>query len=115
MPAAMFSSAAVDYDQLALQELDSVVNGTDTATAGFDPVMRERLTPAAVAEAWAAYQSQLGDYQAHGNPVRMKQGELTVVYVPLQMARGAGQFQIAFHENGEIAGMFLLNPTVPAR
>lgn len=105
--------AAMDYDALALDELDKIVNGADGVTAGFDPTMQQRLSADGVAAGWAAYQKQFGDYQSHGDPEDVSRGDLTVVNVPLKMARKPGQFRITFHRDGHIAGLFLLKTGVP--
>jgi hypothetical protein len=107
------ASADVDYDQLALDELDKIVNGTDDVTAGFDPVMQQRLSAEQVAAAWSAYQQQFGNYQAHGDPADVERGEFTVVDVPLTMAHGPGLFRVAFHQDGHIAGLFVLKAGTP--
>jgi hypothetical protein len=110
---AAFTPAAVDYDRLALDELDKIVNGADGVTAGFDPTMQQHLSAEGVAANWEAYQGQFGDYQSHGDPEDLTRGEITVVNVPLEMARVPGQFRIAFHPDGQIAGLFLLRTGVP--
>ncbi len=105
--------AAVDYDQLALDELDKVVNGSDEVTSGFGDTMQQRLSAEQVAAGWAAYQQQLGNYQSHGDPADVPRGALTVVDVPLTMERGPGLFRITFDPDGRIAGLFLLKSGTP--
>jgi hypothetical protein len=110
---APYTPGAVDYDRLALDELDKIVNGADGVTAGFDSTMRQHLSQEDMAANWAAYQAQFGDYQSHGEPEDLTRGEITVVNVPLEMAHAPGQFRIAFHADGQIAGVFLLRTGVP--
>jgi hypothetical protein len=115
-PAAVSPSAdaaAVDYDQLALDELDKIVNGSDEVTSGFDDTMQQRLSADQVAASWAAYQKQFGNYQSHGDPADVPRGALTVVDVPLTMERGPGLFRTTFDPDGHIAGLFLLKSGTP--
>jgi uncharacterized protein DUF3887 len=105
--------SVVDYDQLALDELDKVVNGSDEVTSGFDDAMQQRLSADQVAASWAAYQQQFGNYQSHGEPADVPRGALTVVDVPLTMERGPGLFRVTFDPDGHIAGLFLLKSGTP--
>ena len=105
--------SAVDYDQLALDELDKIVNGSDEVTSGFDDTMQQRLSADQVAASWAAYQKQFGNYQSHGDPTDVPRGALTVVDVPLTMERSPGLFRVTFDPDGHIAGLFLLKSGTP--
>jgi hypothetical protein len=106
-------SSTVDYDQLALDELDKIVNGSDEVTSGFDDTMQQRLSADQVAASWAAYQKRFGNYQSHGDPADVPRGALTVVDVPLTMERSPGLFRVTFDPDGHIAGLFLLQSGTP--
>ncbi|QTI48848.1 DUF3887 domain-containing protein [Streptomyces nojiriensis] len=102
------------YDTVAVETLDSIVNGDFTAaTARFDPTLRKLLPPDALARAWAVYQDELGRYRSHGGPEDTSSGRFTVVGIPLSMEREAGEFRVTFHEDTSIAGLFFLRAGVP--
>ncbi|MGW7098759.1 DUF3887 domain-containing protein [Streptomyces sp. NPDC054838] len=107
--------AQTRYDRIALQTLDAIANGRFTAaTAHFDPTVRKLLPPAALAQAWQAYQTAFGRYRSHGDPKDVASGGFTVVQVPLSMEHRAGEFRVNFHEDGTIAGLWFLKTGVPA-
>ncbi|MEZ0051784.1 hypothetical protein ABIA30_002792 [Mycobacterium sp. MAA66] len=98
----------------AAQLLDAVVAGNYAAvTADFDPTMRKRLTPQALGSAWTTYQEVFGLYQSHDDPQQVPRGDLTVVSVPLDMAKQPGEFRLKFHGDGTIAGLYFLKAGVP--
>jgi hypothetical protein len=103
------------YDGQAQQILDSIVRGDfNSATAHFDRTMQQRLSPEALASAWAQYQHQFGAYQSHGDPQDVPRADLTVVNIPLKMATLPGEFRVTFHDNdGTVAGLFFLRTGVP--
>ncbi|MGR4878073.1 DUF3887 domain-containing protein [Streptomyces sp. LARHCF249] len=106
--------AQTQYDRIATQTLNDIVNGKFTAaTARFDATMRELLSPDALAEAWETYQDKFGRYQSHGDPKDVTFGEFTVVNVPLRMEREPGEFRVTFHKDGSIAGLLFLETGVP--
>lgn len=106
-PAAL---APVGAGQLALGHLDSIVVGNYAAVVGaFDPRLRGQLNTDGLARAWADFQRTHGIYRAHGAPLVAPRGELSVVTVPLSMSYQRAQFQITFHADGRIAGLYLLN------
>lgn len=108
-------AAQGQYDQQAQQILDSIVRGdSNSATAHFDPTMQQKLSPQALASAWAEYQQQFGAYQSDGDPQDVPRGDLTVVNIPLKMATMPGEFRVTFHDNdGTVAGLFFLRTGVP--
>ncbi|MFF3859555.1 DUF3887 domain-containing protein [Streptomyces sp. NPDC002209] len=112
--AAVSPAARTSYDQTATQTLDAIVSGNFAgATAHFDPTLREALPPDALAGAWKTYQDTFGRYRSHGDPKDVAAGEFTVVSVPLTMEREAGEFRLSFHEDGSVAGLWLLKTGVP--
>ena len=101
-------------DGLALATLNDIVQGDDSAaTAHFDQTMQQKLPVEALHQAWTAYQQQFGPYQSHGDPQDITRGDITVVNMPLQMGREAGQFRLSVHPDGTIAGIFFLKQGVP--
>lgn len=105
---------AATPDEIALATFDNIVQGDDAAvTARFDPTMQSALSAAALGQAWTTYQQTLGSYQSHGDPQDLQRGDLTVVNVPLQMAREPGQFRLTVHPDGTIAGLYFLRQGVP--
>ncbi|HET9254750.1 MAG TPA: DUF3887 domain-containing protein [Pseudonocardiaceae bacterium] len=108
------TSAQGGYGQRAVEELSNIVSGNDAAVIGdLDPDMHQLLSADALAQYWTAFQQKFGTYQSHGQPDVIPRGELTVVNVPLNMARQPGQFRITFHRDGRIAGLYFLRPGVP--
>jgi hypothetical protein len=116
-PAVASSSAAAapsQDDQLALQILDAIVRGDfQTATAGFDDQMKQKLTPQDLSSSWATYQEAFGKYQSHGSPQDVALGALTVVNIPLQMQTQPGEFRVTFHPDQTVAGLFFLKAGTP--
>jgi hypothetical protein len=105
---------ALTPDLIALAALNDIVQGDDSAvTARFDETTKEKLSAAALGQAWTSYQQLLGPYQSHGDPEDVARGELTVVNVPLQMQHEPGQFRLTVHPDGTVAGVFLLKEGVP--
>ncbi|WP_328622589.1 DUF3887 domain-containing protein [Streptomyces sp. NBC_00354] len=112
--AAASPAARTPYDRTATRTLDDIVSGNVAgATAHFDATLRKVLTPDALAGAWKTYQATFGRYRSHGDPEDVAAGEFTVVSVPLRMEREAGEFRVSFHEDGSVAGLWLLEPGVP--
>ncbi|MFF1556994.1 DUF3887 domain-containing protein [Streptomyces sp. NPDC058279] len=112
--AAVAAPAETRYDRIAVGTLDDIVNGRfAAATAHFDPTTRRLLPPAALAQAWTAYQAAFGSYRSHGRPADVASGALTVVNVPLSMEHRPGEFRVGFHEDGSIAGVWFLRAGVP--
>ncbi|MGW7328159.1 DUF3887 domain-containing protein [Streptomyces sp. NPDC054840] len=106
--------AQSQYDRIAIQTLDDIVNGNFTAaTAHFDATMRELLPPDALAGAWETYQDKFGPYQSHGDPQHVAFGEFTVANMPLRMEHQPGEFRVTFHKDGSIAGLLFLETGVP--
>ncbi|ETW22414.1 DUF3887 domain-containing protein [Mycobacterium gastri] len=102
------------YDQLALPILDAIIRGDFTAaTANFDNQMRQTVPPDKLQSAWADYQATFGKYQSHGDPKQVPLGDLTVVNIPLTMEQMPGEFRVTFHNDGTVAGLWLLKVGVP--
>lgn len=103
-----------DAPQQALALLDGLVRGdTGDVTAEFDATMREALSVDQLATSWQDYQQTIGDYQSHGDPSQVARGDLTVISVPLTMAKAPGEFRVTFRPGGTVAGLWLLKAGVP--
>ncbi|GAA5165009.1 hypothetical protein GCM10023321_54450 [Pseudonocardia eucalypti] len=97
------------YDQRALEQLNNIARGNYGAVhAALDPDLQRKISPNTIADAWSKLQQSHGNYLFPGRPSTSPRGELSVVEVPLHMARQPGRFQITFHPNGRIAGLYLL-------
>jgi Protein of unknown function (DUF3887) len=109
------TAAQGKYDQQAEQTLESIVQKDfASATAHFDSTMKEKLSAQALASAWDQYQQQFGTYESHGDPQDVARGNLTVVNIPLKMAKMPGEFRVTFHDgDGTIAGLYLLKSGMP--
>jgi hypothetical protein len=108
------AAAPSQDDPLALQILDAIVRGDfQTATAGFDSQMKQKLTPQDLSSSWATYQEAFGKYQSHGGPQDVALGALTVVNIPLQMQTHPGEFRVTFHPDQTVAGLFFLRAGTP--
>lgn len=103
------STAPAHTDQLALTVINNLASGNvAAATTDFSPAMTKGLPAENLAQTWKHYQDVLGNYQSHGQPNDVAQGPLTVVNLPLSMAKKPGQLRITVDEGGHVAGLFLL-------
>ncbi len=108
------AASASTPDELALATLDHIVAGDFVAAAApFDPTLQKRLPPNALGQAWGTYQQLQGGYLSHGDPQDTPRGDLTVVNVPLQMAKQPGQFRLSVHGDGTVSGLYFLKEGVP--
>ncbi|MET9322756.1 DUF3887 domain-containing protein [Streptomyces sp. NPDC003038] len=113
-PAVMTVPAQPNYDQLALDTLNEVVQGDFTAvSARFDEAIRQQASPEFLAKSWKDYQETFGRYQSHGDPQQVVSSSGIVVNVPLRMAKQPGEFRVTFNEDGRILGLHFLRTGVP--
>ena len=78
----------------------------------FDATMRQELTEDRLASAWQQVVQLKGSYQSRGEPTRvLKPGRFVVFDTPMTFERGAMKSRVTFHENGDVAGLFILVPT----
>jgi hypothetical protein len=95
----------------------------DEARGDFDPTMAEALPPAKLADTWAAVIGMVGGYERAGEPFVRRQGDYTVVDLPLAFEAGDMVGRVSFHADGKVAGLFVLdaeraaaaNPKEPGR
>jgi hypothetical protein len=106
--------AAGTPDEIAQATLDHIVDGDFVAAAApFDPTLQKKFPANALGEAWGAYQQLLGQYQSHGDPEDTQRDPLTVVDIPVVMAKQPGQFRVKVHPDGTVAGIYFLKEGVP--
>jgi hypothetical protein len=81
--------------------------------ADFDATMTARLSQQRLAKARTQFEGLFGTFASMGNPEIVKRGDLTVVNIPLHMAKGDGQARVTYDPQERIAGLFLLRSGVP--
>jgi Protein of unknown function (DUF3887) len=82
----------------------------EDAGRDFDPKMAEALPTAKLADAWATVVGTVGAYERAGEPFVRRQGDYTVVDLPLAFEAGEMTGRIAFDAHGRVSGMFVLDP-----
>ncbi|MCZ4558590.1 uncharacterized protein DUF3887 [Rhodococcus sp. OK611] len=82
----------------------------EAAGADFDETMTEKLPTDTLANNWAQAISQVGEYDGAGTPTVRRQGDYTVVDIPLRFEAGELVGRVAFQRDGKITGLFFLNP-----
>jgi len=93
----------------ALVALANIVHGREQAVvATFNTQMARQLSSAKLARDWGLYELVFGRYLGHGQPVTVSLPPLTVVRVPLKMARRPGEFRISYQPDGRVAGLYFL-------
>ncbi len=81
----------------------------------FDPTMTAALTAGRLADTWATVVGTVGAYERPGEPFVRRQGDYTVVDVPLAFEAGDLTGRVSFAADGQVAGLFVLNPEAAAR
>jgi hypothetical protein len=79
-------------------------------TAGFDEALTERLTPDALAAAWAQVVGTVGEYQRMGEPLVRQVGDYTVTDIPMGFEAGDMKGRVAFDRDGKVSGLFVIPP-----
>jgi uncharacterized protein DUF3887 len=98
-------------DARALEIFTALAAGRwEAAGADFDPAMAQALPAAGRADAWAAVVGLVGAYERAGEPSVRRQGDHTVVDVPLVFEAGDMTGRVSFHADGKVAGLFVLDP-----
>ncbi len=82
------------------------------ARADFDPTMTAALPASKLADTWAMVVGAVGAYERPGEPFARRQGDLTVVDLPLAFEAGEMTGRVALRSDGRVAGLFVLNPEV---
>jgi hypothetical protein len=55
----------------------------------------------------------VGPYEGMGAPFARAQGDYSVVDVPLHFEAGEMKGRVSYDQQGQVAGLFILNPDVP--
>jgi hypothetical protein len=98
-------------DARALEIIAAMAAGEwEAARAGFDDTMAAALSAAGVADAWATVVGTVGAYESAGEPFVRRQGDYSVVDVPLEFEAGSMVARISFRDDGRVAGLYVLNP-----
>jgi hypothetical protein len=84
--------------------------GWEDAGRDFDPTMAEALPPAKLADTWATVVGTVGAHERAGEPFVRRQGDYTVVDVPLTFEAGDMTGRVSFRADGTVAGLFVLDP-----
>lgn len=84
--------------------------GWDAVFRRFDPTMAEALPAGKLADTWATVVGAVGAYERPGEPFVRRQGDYTVVDVPLAFEAGDLTGRVSFAADGQVAGLFVLNP-----
>lgn len=101
-----------DADVRALDVFSRCAEGDWSITSQFDDNMRERLPEDLLSSTWSQVTASVGGLDRLGEPVvRSVQGHI-VVDVPLSFERGEMKGRVAYSAEGQIAGLFILNPDV---
>jgi hypothetical protein len=101
--------AAEVTDQLAAGEF-STVHGQ------FDDNMSSKLAEDGLANAWQSVVATKGFFKSRGEPKQIATPagqEIFAFDTPIEFEQGPMKTRLAFHADGRIAGLFILNPEVP--
>lgn len=91
-------------DQLAENDWEAV-------RADFDDDMTEKLTGDLLVTAWEQVTASKGAYESRGEPEQIpKPGDFIVFDTPMTFSEGQMKSRVTFHEDGRIAGLFILEP-----
>jgi hypothetical protein len=102
-------------DGKALDVFAALVAGQwDRVHAQFDATMAEQLPVAKLADTWAVVVGTVGAHDRSGEPFVRRQGDYTVVDVPLAFEAGDMVGRVAFDQAGRVAGLFVLDPAQAA-
>lgn len=109
------SDEAVPIDDLETRagEVTDQLAANDWAAvrADFDDNMTEKLTEELLVAAWEQVTGSRGAYESRGEPRQIpKPGDFMVFDTPMTFADGQMKSRVTFHEDGQIAGLFILEP-----
>jgi hypothetical protein len=96
-------------DARALELFTALAEGRwEDAGRDFDATMAAALPTAKIADTWAVVVGTVGAYERAGEPFVRRQGDYTVVDVPLAFEAGDMTGRVSFHADGRVAGLFVL-------
>ena len=107
------SSRRIDFDARATTDLSSITRGDCAAVAGHFDHQVAVLTGPRLCAGFVTYTNEFGELRSEDKARSVQRGALTVVRIPLHLARSAGEFRESFHADGSVAGIFFLRPGVP--
>jgi hypothetical protein len=81
--------------------------------ANFNSKMSSALTESGLRDGWRRIIDLYGSFKSMGAPTIATLGTLTVVRIPLTMAKGSAEARITFEPGGAIAGLYILRPGTP--
>ena len=88
-----------------------VANDWKAVRADFDETMTKALAEDGLANAWNQVVDAKGPFVSRGEPTQIPVGDgHTVFDTPMTFEKGEMKSRVAFHPNGEIAGLFILVP-----
>jgi len=97
-------------DALALELFAALAAGRwAEAGSDFDATMAEALPPGKLADTWAAVVGMVGTFERADEPFVRRQGDYTVVDVPLVFEAGDMTGRVSFSADGKVAGLFVLD------
>lgn len=101
-----------DDVRMARQVVEDVSLGRfELVRARFDDVMDASLSTRQLATLWERYTAVHGALVSQGSPRTDQRGRVTIVSIPLQMRKSAGQARVSFNSDGKIVGLYFLQPT----
>jgi hypothetical protein len=108
---------------------DALITGADDRASGlfaqladgdwaavaneFNATMAAALPADKLAATWAQVVGMVGAYEGMGAPFARAQGDYSVVDVPLHFEAGEMKGRVSYDQQGQVAGLFILNPDVP--
>ena len=103
-----------DLGRKAAALTDLVVeNDWPAVREDFDDTMLDELSEGQLASAWQQVVQLKGAFRSRGEPVRVvKPGSIVVFDTPMTFEGGSMKSRISLHPDGDVAGLFILLPTV---
>lgn len=96
--------------ELAATVIDDLSTGNwARVTERFDPTMRDGLSDASLAAAWAQIVGLSGAFEKHGEPEAVRASDVTITNTPLAFEAGDYIARISFRDDNSVAGLFILN------
>jgi hypothetical protein len=112
---AMDKTVLAGADRMALEIITALTEARwAEVCARFDETMAEALPPSRLADGWATVIGTVGAYQLAGEPFVRRQGDYTVVDVPLTFEAGDMTGRVSFDGEGRVSGFFVLDPDAAA-
>ena len=101
------SATAVKRAETVFMQLSA--GSPELVYADFDEQMSSAMTVKALGDMWASLLATLGTLESIGEPAAHRVGELSVIDIPLSFEVGHMIGKVSLHQDGRIAGLFILN------